>query len=406
MKIKKNLYFLIYLSSTQLHAIDLQSLKQDQINQRNINVVNNSNNITGSISDFSSDTQSNNNNPIPALNVLRERYGFNDLRINKSLENAAKNHAFYLENKEMPSHDENPSDNRFTGSDPLQRSIKTGYINGKGQYSVGEVVAFYDGEHEDDLGKFLVAIYHRFIILDPKFQEIGYYYSKVSNKNIIEIMLGTTNLNNAIQYSNYPYDNQNEVPINFYPEQELPNPMPGYNIVGYPISFQITGGHDLLVKHFSLKDSQNNEVEGKFLTSDNDKEVQKSQFAFIPLKVLKEKETYFVSISGIINNNNFNKEWSFSTKEMPKPKLFTEKNIYVPNENFNLFYKNIESSSVGFRAGTVGSKNNLIQVVSQEWGKISLKTLPGCTIPEGCEVTMKIVADNNSYSTTIKVLPH
>lgn len=403
-----NLLLLIFMPLCALSGtIDLNNLKQTEINKRDITNISNEsfsdNKESVSINDFNNDTKSRLSNPIPDLNVLRSRYGFSNLRYNEKLYVSAKNHTLYLQNKELPSHDENQADPLFFGLNPLDRSKNAGYINNASQYSVGEVVAFYDGEHGDDLEKFLVAIYHRFIILDPKFDEVGYYYMKSQNKNIIEIMMGTTNLNKPIQYSNYPYDNQNEIPVSFYPAQELPNPMPGYEIVGYPISFQITGGHILKVNSFSLTDNKGQQINGKILTSSTDKEVQDSQFAFIPYNPLLENEKYTASITGIINNHNFSKTWSFTTKIMPKPEVFASSNSLKPNENFQLLYKNIDSSSVSFKAATIGSNNNLIKVVSQEWGKITLQALPGCVLKEGCEVTMKIVTENKTYSTKITV---
>lgn len=388
-------------------TIDLNSLNQSEINKRNIDNITyhsiSEKNISISQADFSDDTKSSFSSPIPDLNSLRSKYGFSTLNDNTQLYTAAKYHTFYLKNKDIPSHDENKNDPMFFGINPLERSKRSGYTSNQSQYSVGEVVAFYDGQHESDLEKFLVAIYHRFIILDPKFDDVGYYYLKSDNKNIIEIMMGTTNFNKPIQYSNYPYDDQTDVPVNFYPAQELPNPMPGYESVGYPVSFQITGGHELTVKSFNLKNNSGKKIDGKFLLPSSDKEIQQSQFAFIPYTPLSEQEKYTASITGIINDNEFSKTWSFTTKTMPKPQLTPSKTLLKPNEVFELSYKNINASSVDFKAGTIGSNINLIKVISQEWGKISLQALPGCLLKEGCEVTMKIVADSKVYSTKINV---
>lgn len=396
---------LLFLTqSASAGTIDLNSLKESEISKRNIDSISTSTNtIDTSQADFSDDTKSRFSNPIPDLNSLRSKYGFSILNNNTQLYTAAKYHTFYLRNKDIPSHDENQNDPMFFGIDPLERSKRSGYTSNQSQYSVGEVVAFYDGSHENDLEKFLVAIYHRFIVLDPKFDDVGYYYLKSDNKNIIEIMMGTTNLNKPIQYSNYPYDDQTDVPVNFYPTQELPNPMPGYEIVGYPISFQITGGHKLEIKSFNLKNNSGQQIDGKFLIPSSDKEIQESQFAFIPYKPLSEQEKYTASIAGVINNNQFSKTWSFTTRIMPKPQLTPSKKLLKPNEIFELSYKNINASSVDFKAGTIGSNSNLIKVISQEWGKISLQALPGCLLKEGCEVTMKIIADSKVYSTKINV---
>lgn len=383
------------------NSIDLNTLLAERKNSNNNN----------RIDDFSSGNNQilNSNNsysdPIQTLNSLREIYGLNRLYENRQLTFAAEKHAYYLKGQSQPSHYEESNQPNYFGKDPMERALKSNYSNTS--FSVGEVLAFYDGDRSNDIEKFLVAIYHRFLILEPKYNEVGSYYIKNGTTNIIEIMLGVRNdISNNIQTSYYPYDNQIDIPLLFYPSQEIPNPMPEKEIVGYPVTFQVSAGNKLDIVSFNLYDDKGNNLDGKIMNTSTDEHLTESQFGFIPYNKFNENSKYIANISGYINGASFSKRWSFTTKKEPGISISINKTVFYPNETVNLKYSGVETRSVNMMSKVIGSKTALVKVKDQSWGNVNLETLKGCEIKEGCNVSLTLSNGEGKEKTIdIKVLP-
>ncbi len=382
------------------NSVDLNTL----LEKRNAPLTNNQDSYTNE----SGTIQTSNNSysdPIQTLNNLRAIYGLNRLYENRQLAFAAEKHAYYLKGQNQPSHYEESNQPNYFGKDPMERALKSEYSNTS--FSVGEVLAFYDGERSNDIEKFLVAIYHRFLILEPKYNEVGSHYIKNGTTNIIEIMLGVRNdMSNNIQTSYYPYDNQIDIPLLFYPSQEIPNPMPEREIVGYPITFQISSGNKLDIVSFNLYDDKGNNLDGKIMNTSTDEHITESQFGFIPYNKFRENTKYTVNISGYINGSPFSKRWSFTTKKEPGISINVNKAVFYPNEIVNLKYSGVDTRSVNMMSKVIGSKTALVKVKEQSWGNITLDTLKGCELQEGCNVSLTLSDGEGKQKTIdIKVLP-
>lgn len=389
---------------------DLQSQKIKKSNSVDLNtLLSERKNTNGSSNGISNNgiTTSNNSysDPVQTLNNLRAIYGLNTLYENRQLAFAAEKHAYYLKGQSQPSHFEDSSQPNYFGKDPMDRALKSSYSNTS--FSVGEVLAFYDGERNNDIEKFLVAIYHRFLILEPKYNEVGSYYLKNGSTNIIEIMLGVRNSSSTnIQTSYYPYDNQIDIPLLFYPSQEIPNPMPERDVVGYPITFQVTSGNKLDIVSFNLYDDKGNNLDGKIMNTSTDEHLTESQFGFIPYNKFNENSRYTANISGYINGSPFSKRWSFTTKKESGISITTDKTSYLPNEIINLRYSGVETRSVNMMSKVVGSRTSLVKVKEQSWGNITLEALKGCELPKGCNVSLTLSNGEGKQKTVdIIILP-
>lgn len=353
----------------------------------------------------------NKNVMVNKLNKIRKEFNLPTLTENPSLLAAAINHAYYLTDKNA-THYQDESSSKFTGVTPIDRAIYSGYKDGAGYVKVGEVVTTYNGKlRDDDLQSFLVAIYHRFAILEPSFNEYGEVtLTDGKNKQVSEIKLGSRKLfNNTINYIHYPVNNQINVPVVFYPEQEVPNPMPDYKEVGYPISFQITEGHHLNVVDFSLSDSKGDILKGKKLTSLTDKNVKENQFAFIPFERLKNNTDYEAKILfNIKGGEPYFKSWKFKTEDKKIPKVLSDKNIYKPGEIVNIEYKDMNATNVKVEVNSKMSIMPLLTVIYGEdsWGVMKFKVGKGCLIKSGCVAEMNFeFNDGSSVIKKIKVLP-
>lgn len=384
--------------SAKSNSVDLNSLIAERKNTGNIpNGEPNNKGVINSNNSYS--------DPVQTLNNLRAIYGLNTLYENRQLAFAAEKHAYYLKGQSQPSHFEDVNQPNFFGKDPMERALKSNYSNTS--FTVGEVLAFYDGERNNDIEKFLVAIYHRFLILEPKYNEVGSYYLKNGTTNIIEIMLGVRNsVSNNIQTSYYPYHNQIDIPLLFYPSQEIPNPLPDRDVVGYPITFQVTSGNKLDIVTFNLYDDKGNNLDGKIMTKATDEHLTESQFGFIPYNRFNENSRYTASISGYINGNPFSKKWSFTTKKESGISITVDKKVYSPNDIINLKYSGVETRSVNMMSKVIGSKTALVKVKEQSWGSITLEVLKGCELSQGCNVSLTLSNGEGKQKTIdIKILP-
>ncbi|MFN3534522.1 MAG: CAP domain-containing protein, partial [Desulfatiglandales bacterium] len=102
------------------------------------------------------------------INYHRELAGLPKVSLNEKLSSAAQAHADYLNINGYVGHDEDPGEEGFTGQYAQNRAEHFGYDWG----SVGEVISFgYTAS--DGVDALMAAIYHRFIILNPDFLEVG-----------------------------------------------------------------------------------------------------------------------------------------------------------------------------------------------------------------------------------------
>lgn len=345
--------------------------------------------------------------PITALNELRSVYGLNYLYPNQQLAFAAQKHAQYLVGKDNPSHFEIEGLPGFFEKDPMNRALKAKYS--ESSFSVGEVFSFYDGDRKDDLDKFLVAIYHRFLVLEPKYNEVGSYYIKDGKANIMEIMLGVRSVpaqSSNVQYAYYPYDKQINVPVVFYPADEIPNPLPERQEVGYPVSFQISSGATLAVKEFKLLNDKGQALDGKMMTKETDNHLTASQFGFIPYNKLESNKRYYASINATINGMPVRKEWSFTTKQDSVIKLSLSQTSAKPGDVITLKYEGLENRVINTIFSIKGSSVALVKTKEASEGKLQIDVLSGCLVKEGCDVLLTVSGmDNRKESVWLKVYP-
>jgi hypothetical protein len=132
----------------------------------------------------------------------------------------------------------------------------------------------------------------------------------------------------------YPYDGHNEVPLAFY--NESPDPLPDYNVSGFPISVEF---NDYFIKKVKFKDfrllnADKEVLETRTLDKLNDPHSRftERQFALFPLERLSYDTTYFVEF--VYSDEHGDKElsWSFHTKK--------------PTERLHIIRKKEESISI------------------------------------------------------------
>jgi uncharacterized protein YkwD len=181
------------------------------------------------------------------FNLRRQQVGLGTLTRNAKIDAAALGHSNYQTINGI-THVQDETKRGFTGVNPGDRIIAAGYTFTRPSYAFGEVIvrsgnpSGYAGSEE-----LIAAIYHRFVIFEPVFKEVGSGAATAANRAVyittnfaIDGLVRALGTGGAVVY---PVPNQTNVATNFYSDTESPDPVPSKNEVGYPISIHtdITG---------------------------------------------------------------------------------------------------------------------------------------------------------------------
>lgn len=330
--------------------------------------------------------------PVSTLNQLRNTLGIQILINNQQLNMASEYHAKYMIETNDIAHEESTTSSYFFGITPMDRVQKVNYNQGQ-SFVAGEVLTFTQGNVDEGLDKLIRAIYHRFILLDPIYSEVGISILKKSGNSVLEMVLaskGNIYKSTPVKIAIYPYSQQSNVPYVFNANEEIPNPMPsGYDRVGFPVSIQATSGYKLNTQMFELYEKSTNEkIDAKLLTSDTDSHVSSSQAAIIPWKILKPGTIYTVKYKGILQGESLNYQWDFTTSNPAGINVQVNGEIFKPGMLVNIKYTAPDSSKVNTSTSITSTNKNLLQTENETWGNLTYKALPGCLAIEGCTVTM------------------
>lgn len=257
------------------------------------------------------------------LNYRRAQLGLSVLTRNTQVDAAALGHSNYLRLNNTVSHDQTVGAPGFTGVNLINRLAAAGY-GLPGGYAIGEVISattdtsgFYQAE------ELITAIYHRFVMFEPVFKEVGtgattvsggytYFTADLTAVNGLGPGIGAGRL------VNYPFSNQTNVPINFFSDTESPDPVPNQNEVGYPISVHADsgrGGAGVVVRSFTITPRGGSALNTLLLSTATDSRTTGPVAAIIPLAPLRRGTVYDVSFDGTVNGIAAPRTWSFTTRQ-------------------------------------------------------------------------------------------
>ena len=306
------------------------------------------------------------------LNTLRTNAGLIALHENKALTRAANAHAKYLIQNQTHGHYEKKGKYSYTGKTPSSRVIKAKYPS----RITMENISLNTPNQKKSIDNLFSAIYHRFVFLNLEKDEIGfgayatrkkrrvkhayvydlgssvlsqlckksysmkngeYYMKGVCKKS--EKMIPQTLFNekkNSILQRNttivlYPYAGQKDIYPAFY--NESPDPLPTYNVSGFPISVQFNASiyHKVKLTSFKLYDHNEKEIKKtKILQQKTDPNhlLSKLEFVLMPLARLEFAQRYRVEFKAVADGVKVKKQWTFSTLK-PKEKLYRVSNNKV-----------------------------------------------------------------------------
>ena len=252
------------------------------------------------------------------FNFRRQQAGLPALKRNSTLDRAAAAHANYQQANNVVTHDEMPGLPGFTGADSMQRLRAAGLELNPFAYSDGEVIAATNSSDGFAAAEGLMAaIYHRFIILQPVFNEAGAGsatriggYTWLNVNFVLNQRVNTKTGRLTV----WPFSQQQNVSVNFFSNQESPDPVPQNDEVGYPVSVHADINTNLQVSSFTLSPAGGDPLAVRLLDANTDPETPASAAAIIPLVPLQAATRYEVEFIGVVAEIAVKRQWFFTTR--------------------------------------------------------------------------------------------
>ena len=254
------------------------------------------------------------------VNFRRAQVGLAPLALNAPLTVAARGHLNWLVFNNQFGHVQNPAlPTGFTGEFLQDRIAAAGYGN---LQSGSEVISFGPATGVEGVESLLQAIYHRFGIFGTSVDEQGIAFAggHPANGNVLVADFAARAATSPPPpgwAGTYPFDGQSNVPVDFYSNEESPDPVAGANRIGYPVSLQVKDFSNLAVQSFTLSHSGQS-VPAVLLTGSPDApapdaHTPTSAAALLPIAPLAYGATYTASFSGTSDGVPISRTWSFTT---------------------------------------------------------------------------------------------
>jgi uncharacterized protein YkwD len=253
------------------------------------------------------------------INYRRAQAGVPVVTENLLINNAALGHSEYLRTNNVMSHDQKAGSPGFTGVTLMDRLNAAGYTIPANGYAYGEVISgTTNGSGFFMAEELITAIYHRFVIFEPKFREIGTgAATSAGGYNYFTADFATRGgfgpgiaANTVVTW---PYSGQTGVTPNFFSNSEDPDPVPNLNEVGYPVSVHANIDAPVTMQTFTVRPRGGSNLQVQLVNSSADP-AKRTAIAIVPLAPLKAATTYDVSFVGTVNGNAVTRDWSFTTK--------------------------------------------------------------------------------------------
>lgn len=259
------------------------------------------------------------------LNLRRGQMGLLPLSRNSLIDNAAQGHSVYQKVNDTITHQQTSGRNCFSGITVLDRLTAAQYkFNPANSYAYGEVIsASGDLSGVSNAEDLVTAIYHRFVMFEPKFKEAGAgsYGLSATGYNFFTVEFAANGLSGGLGAGNfaiYPFVNQTGIPTVFAHKQESPDPVPDQpqDFVGYPVSVHADIDTSVTVTSFTLQPRGGQFLPTRLLSSTTDPsgETPASAAAIVPLSPLVSATTYDVQFIGAVSGIPVTRSWSFTTK--------------------------------------------------------------------------------------------
>lgn len=253
------------------------------------------------------------------VNFRRQQLGLRPLIRSSLIDSAAQGHSTYQKINNVISHEQTSGKPGFTGATLADRLQAVGYAL-KVPYAYGEVIsASVDPSGFNAVEGLTTAIYHRFVMFEPRFREAGAGSAGAAGGyQYLTLNFGTSGgLGPGLgtgRFINYPMADQQNIPTTFFSDYETPDPVEGRNEVGYPVSVHADINSSIAVQSFSVAPHGGPALPVKLLSHATDTQTAQSVAAIVPLAALVPKTTYDVQFIGAVDGVPVARSWSFVTR--------------------------------------------------------------------------------------------
>jgi uncharacterized protein YkwD len=253
------------------------------------------------------------------INYRRAQASVPAVAENPLIDAAAQAHSDWQRLNNTVAHDERAGTPGFTGVTMRERLAAVGYVF-HGNFAYGEVIAATSNSNGFKMvDELITAIFHRFVIFEPIFKEVG-TGAATSSGNYAYFTANFASNNGygpgVSSIVTWPFAGQVGVTRNFFSDSEAPDPIPNANEVGYPISVHSNITSVLTVQTFTVRPRGGAVLPVSLLSKATDArpETPNSAAAIIPLQPLAAATTYDVSFTGSLNGVAVSRDWSFTTQ--------------------------------------------------------------------------------------------
>jgi hypothetical protein len=300
------------------------------------------------------------------LNQLRTGTGLIPYTLNAKLNSAAQNHANYLLEENIFSHQEtNENNSHYTGEWGHNRLTNVSYT-----WTIyGENINVGSDTVEDSIDGLFQSIYHRlgFLSFDTEDLGVGYIYDVNYNSHSAHVYdMGTQypRYRNNVRDENpkiikWPYSNYTKAQPAFF-NNEYPVPLPECTqggSSGNPISIQFNPAKsgEIAIDTFTLQNRYGTQIQTKLLTHN----LSDKQFVIFPLDRLNWDTNYTAIFTYSEDGVQKSETWSFKTRKLEHPVYILDdtQTTYdvAKNSTYAFFIKpencNETSSSYGHQGG-------------------------------------------------------
>jgi uncharacterized protein YkwD len=253
------------------------------------------------------------------FNYRRQQAGLASISRNALIDSAAQGHSNYQKLNDTITHDQTPGSPGFTGKTVLDRLTAAGFTFNQNSFAYGEVIsATGDPSGINAADELVGAIYHRNVILEPMFKEAGAGAATVPNGyTYLTVDFAANGLGSGVGSGNlvtYPVANQQGVERFVFSDREVPDPVPGQDQVGYPVSIHADITAAVKVQSFTLRPRGGAALEARLLTNAGDSNTPQSAAAIVPLAALASQTTYDAQFIGSVDGVAVSRSWSFTTR--------------------------------------------------------------------------------------------
>jgi hypothetical protein len=326
------------------------------------------------------------------VNHFRDIAGVPRLAAEPQVSAAAQSHAQYMADTGQLSHGEPQRTSRHYSGDSLEERLRKAKVEaGRSAEVVGLASQAEPATIVDDL---MSTVYHRLLLLSPGFTHAGAGIARGDENGLEAVYVAIdltgpagTRAASSTEITVYPAPDRDDVPRDFDPATETPNPLPEHELVGQPVTVQSAAGSRLVVNAFTLvAEGRGAAVEAKLLTQPNDMEMPEWGAALVPLEPLAPGTAYRAEFTGTLGGTPVQRRWRFTTAATQSTVMSFAQAVVPAGGMQTVRLRNVEEA--GGKYYLCYEPVLLVRAVTQETASRFTIAVNRCAAGASCTVTV------------------